>query len=191
MLEYLTPGLAQKLVLEPGDTKTTAPKMCPACSRRLNRWASWKIHVNDDSVKCPCGAWVDVYNMELGIMASSAKFLESSSVLSAWWYHSTTLINWYDEITKNDVDWVHIGTRRSARSRLTTEMYNLTYKMKISQDAVIAPEIFIDHNRWSDVQDHVDKSVNVVRYVNRWESVGSISLMVRPEVLHSVVVLAS
>jgi len=63
--------------------------------------------------------------------------------------------------------------------------YDNLFKLRISPEATIDPEI------WEDQEDSwevamVDYEYDVTRYVNMWESPGSISLLVKPTVIDLV-----
>lgn len=91
-----------------------------------------------------------------------------------------------DVLNADPIPIVHVGSRYSAEQRAAhMGTYDNLFKLRISPEATIDPEI------WEDQEDSwevamVDYEYDVTRYVNMWESPGSISLLVKPTVIDLV-----
>lgn len=185
-VEHLSVCDAQARVMAAGETKSHAACACPKCGARVSRWAGWRIEKNDTNTYCcPCGEIFGLWSSDIWILPSSGKYLTKTKVIESKWYHSTYIQNWLGTVVDYGVEWVHVGTSLSARGRAKSEdpeFYKYKHTVKIKPKARISPRIYIDYSDWRPVE-MLNDSYDVVRYINRWESVGSISLMVRPSVL--------
>jgi hypothetical protein len=191
---HLTLDDAKARIMGPGETKSHAACACPKCGARVSRWVGWRIEKNDNNTYCcPCGEVFGLWGSDIWILPSSARFLENKAVIGSRWYHSTYRENWLAEITDANLsdygvapDWVHVGTSLSASARGKSgdavNEYKYKHRVVLHKSVRISPLIYIDYSDWWPVE-KLNKSYDVVRYINRWESVGSISLMVRPSVL--------
>lgn len=133
---------------------------------------------------------------ESGIRQDALAYFDDAAVLSSSWWHATAKDDWYAGLMSNDeIPMVHLGTKVSALSRvlimgrgssnLSFSDWNL-YQIKLTPEAKIAPRVVDDFN--GDAPETVNQALRsasfeshgVTRYLNRYETVGSISLLANP-----------
>lgn len=183
---------------------------CPGCGHRYGLTAQGRI-ISSEAVTCRrCDRFDDVDSLDVLVDDGSKIFLQRKSVLTAEWFHYTMVENWLDEVRAAGV-WVHVGTMKSVRA---LRRHRMDYKgggsagryvhtLRLSK-AVVDPGVAVDRNWWPEkttdrrvrvVQDVDERGakyrdlapkVNVVRYLNRWEAPGNISLLVDPQALEVV-----
>lgn len=147
-----------------------------------------------------------MYSLDVLVEDASKIFLHRKAVIETEWFHYTMVEDWLNEVRKAGV-WVHIGTMRSVRA---LRRHRMDYKHSAGEGRyvhtlrlakpVVDPAVAVDRNVWpvattdrrirvvegpNDFRDLAPK-VNVVRYLNRWEAPGSISLLVDPQALEVV-----
>ena len=157
---------------------------------------------------CPkCGN--AVYSVDGGVKVNvrgdhEAMLVNDSEVTKARWFHATPRDDWYDVVCgEGDPDFaydienakptddttilVHIGTREAALDRARSE-YNhhdwYMYEIVVNADAEIATLVLdddIDVPTRAYNCNGTDWNPNgVTRYINAYESIGSISLLANP-----------
>lgn len=123
--------------------------------------------------------------------ADAEKFMDPMTVRTAEWFHATDRVNWMDDLMDNPIDevpLVHIGTRETAVTLMMDKYKGATaptylYKVTMADDTALHSEIFSDENEWPEVVSDVRPEGNAYRYVNVWESTGSVSLLADPRIL--------
>ena len=136
-------------------------------------------------------------DMVIEVSEACGKFSTDAGVVSSNWFHYTTERDWLETVRAADV-WVHVGTRASAEAlREQREdggkpAYSFMYTL-VLETPQIAAQTATDWNRWPTYTTEnrvnggaLQPGTDVVRYVNRWEEPGEISLLVKPEVLQVV-----
>lgn len=171
---------------------------CPKCGEGITgRQASemlWAEYVS--CKKCDTGFDLAEAKVQVKKGSPSYKFLRKEEVLKATWYHATSKENWieegYQEIedffdngdSKGEGDFeVHVGTEAAAYDRALSEYAGhdsraepfYLYEVRLDPSSSIANDIADDEN--SEVLE--GSSDDVVRYVNRYEDMASISLAVK------------
>lgn len=161
---------------------------CANCGRPVDHRQASNL-INDEWSYCECGARYDFdgVKVELPEDSPSRKFLDSKDeVLKATWYHATDKANWLEEI---NTDWghfeVHMGTEAAAFDRALAEYAShqswgkdfILYEVELDPSATVADEVAQDEN--SSVLR--GKKEDVVRYINLWEDMASVSLAVNHE----------
>ena len=128
-----------------------------------------------------CDRTLSEFDVEVHVIPSSAKYLRVGMVRDSYWWHSTTVPRWSRQVP-SDIP-IKLGTKASAMTRWNDtggdyEMKGRLYKVKLAPKVPILRKVVRD--------DHVDDqylgdwySDTVVRYVNLFESIGSISLITR------------
>jgi len=140
---------------------------------------------------------------QVGIRDDCLKFINPDEVRSATWYHITTRANWDEDILEEDVyiqPFVHLGTLAAARERMKFLVTDLEksglpiptfycFEVEIFPDTEISDDLVPDDN---EVAPQCAKDLDepfalngyarfgVTRYVNEYESHGSISLTAHP-----------
>lgn len=167
-----------------------APKgiYCPGCGRATNHREAVLL-INSDWANCECGVRYDLGDakVELPADSESYRFLQSKEeVLKATWYHATSREDWLQEVDPELGHFeVHMGTEAAAFDRGLSE-YALhqrqgedfiLYEVELDPTAEVADEIIRDENGAV----LRESSSDVVRYINLWEDMASVSLAVKPE----------
>jgi hypothetical protein len=124
-------------------------------------------------------------------------------VKSIAWFHATNIYNWLEEINYTDDEdenrpYVHLGSKEAALELAKwkyledpdgdNEMFYL-WQVTLNVEALLADALLEDNNDWFyEVADSTRKTLggDVIRYLNKWESAGSISLLADPRYLTAV-----
>lgn len=155
-----------------------------------------------------CGANSDQGVLPSGVKYSDRKFFSKSAVRENTWYHITVRSDWGGDITaEDDVDeqpLVHLGSKDAALDRMQDLIEEAAasgisgdkapkfycYEVKVKPVASIADAVLADDNDMAPSKPS-DMNLNYVisdgydeygvnRYVNEYESHGSISLLAHP-----------
>lgn len=189
---------------QPMNAEAQSAFVCMSCDAPLSK--SWeKALLNGlDDYQCLCGEDSQVDELDIHILPSSVQFLDARVTRESVWYHSTAVQNWDEEVSKlrptfvcggnemPSVPYVHVETLESAMTRFNDAGADAgwLYRIRIKEEAVLAGEVYEDQNDWEQwVRTgffEERKQCDVIRYVNRWESVGSISLIMDPRFLEVV-----
>lgn len=161
---------------------------CANCGRPTDHRQAANL-INNDWAYCECGVRYDFdgVRVELPEGSPSHRFLESKEeVLKATWYHATDKPNWLQEIDADRGHFeVHMGTESAAFDRALTEYAShqswgkdfYLYEVELDSSSEVSDEVARDEN--SSVLR--DSDSDVVRYINFWEDMASVSLAVKPE----------
>ena len=196
-----TPGMLTTDQIEAGYSK----HFCPECNR----------HLTEGEYKTFYGCNQYHNKTELLVVPSSHHLLNADNAKDVVWYHSTNIVNWLDVLQsakaseyfgteEGDVPFVHVGTRGAAMQR-AVELYAgvedlyfeadetingaFMYAVRLKEDAVISQHISADTNDWPFYVEEETKDKmggDALRYVNRWESTGSVSMLIDPQMLELV-----
>lgn len=121
----------------------------------------------------------------MAVNSSSKKFYQQEEVYKANWHHTTFRKNWLEAMQDLLITpALHVGTYEAAMARTEIVPASYRYVVRVRRDAIIDPEVQPDFNHWPDSGRHLRYAVT--RYVNRYESPGSISLLVLPRALELV-----
>jgi hypothetical protein len=158
---------------------------CPYCKMPVTRWQKQKL-LEQGSIFCQnlsCEGYLfGLEDADIAVLPGSAKFFDTDAVRPATWYHATYMENWMGTVLTNDhcyLPILHIGTRQSALDRAKHQGYSYLYSIKVDEDATINPTVVDDAtDGWDEYAE--DYQYGITRYVNRWESPGSISLLANP-----------
>jgi len=161
---------------------------CANCNRPIDYRQASNL-INDEWAYCECGVRYDFngIRVELPEDSPSKKFLESKDeVLKATWYHATDKADWLQEIDTDRGHFeVHMGTEAAAFDRALTEYAShqswgkdfILYEVELDPSATVADEVAKDENH-SVLRGKKD---DVIRYINLWEDMASVSLAVNHE----------
>lgn len=134
------------------------------------------------------GVYLPPYKVDL--KPNEAHLLvRTEDVYSQTWYHSTQTTNWVSEIKEAET-FVHFGTKEAALERLQLNnnwskdnLEGEIYELRLKRSAVISPTIHDDDNRFPEMLEQGKEGDNQIsrnkisRYVNQWESPGSVSII--------------
>lgn len=133
-----------------------------------------------------CGATVNIdLDTTCAIDPRCVRLLTSpSAVYYTTFYHCTKNPKWEElqEFSTADRPAVHIGTREAAMDRYSENLANMgydffLYTLRVRTRSKICRDIWFDDNFWPEDAANLP---GVVRYINRYESPGSVSLLVDP-----------
>lgn len=172
-------------VLEPGER---GGYRCPSCFHLASTSTVEVLHRLMSVICSKCRDTYDIDSAEIHVLRSCEDLLtDVDQIFSRKWYHSTGSETWHSDVLNNSlIPLVHIGTYHAAidRAKMVTGGHmrgRWLYRLAIDADALVHPEIFSDHN---DLDGFVGTALydgyDVIRYVNRWESPGSVSLLINP-----------
>lgn len=196
-----TPGMLTAEQIEAGYSK----HFCVECNR----------HLTEEEYRTFYGCKEYHNKTDLLVVPSSHHLLNAENAKDVIWYHATNVVNWLETVQSGaesdffgtdagDVPYVHVGTKGAATDR-GVELYADTedlyieqdqtiqgafmYAVKLKEDAVISSQISADTNNWFffvNSKTQAQMGADAIRYVNRWESCGSISMLVDPRALELV-----
>lgn len=156
--------------------------------RTCGQWAHNGSRLLDG---CPLGCDGNVWDNNdefpfiIGVLRQTTQFFDITQTRNTLWYHATEVSNWHQKVSESKNPFVHLGTQTAAMDRIAdlqewNMQQNLAYLHEITLDpnALIADLVFADNDVDAmSAQDFKRKGWDGVRYVNEWESVGSISLI--------------
>jgi hypothetical protein len=159
---------------------------CPDCSQQLSSFQASYILDISHAVDCfSCGKAIDLYNVNLTVPPSKSTYAayEKENVYKMTWYHSTTSDDWTDYLEKDGGFYAHLGGLQASFDRQLAEGSDSfwVYEVKVEEEATIYDEVAEDENEnYSTAYSpggNNPLSHDVVRYVNKWEDMASISLV--------------
>lgn len=182
--------------------------MCNGCDKYLSHTAERMLLRGFHTHICECEEESQVSELEVHVISSSVPFLDADVTRETVWYHSTGVENWFEKVSTvrptfvygsnemQSVPYVHAGTLDAAMERFEggSHVSGWLYEIRVKDEAVLAEEVYEDCNDWEKwvrtgffegvLEDK--KQCDAIRYVNRWESVGSISLIMDPRFIEVV-----
>lgn len=193
---------------QPMSAEAKSAFVCLGCDEPLSKTWEKMLTKGFDSYQCICGDESMVDELDVHILPTSVQFLDNKTTRETVWYHSTKVANWAEEVSQlrptfvcgsNEmlsVPYVHVGTLDAAMARFedTAAEAGWLYEIRIKDEAFLAGEVYEDRNDWEQyVRTGFFEGIfedkhrcDVLRYVNRWESVGSISLIMDPRFMEIV-----
>lgn len=137
------------------------------------------------------------------VLHSSSHLLSKETAQEVRWFHATTVTSWHERLlagfnadTENYDDgtlYVHVGTEAAALDIAHSKHLAWNggdkvyfYELALKSDCVLSDDLLKDLNDWFFKVTPTTKRIlngDAIRYVNRWESCGSISLLVDPRML--------
>jgi hypothetical protein len=187
-----------------------SPFRCDDCGEHITKSneSISAIRYEVPLVKCDlCG---DGGPGSITVTPSSAHLLQEDAVRDTIWYHATYVEDWFEKVTTgHDMEredgnflYIHVGSENAAREIANHKYFDsyggdepkvMLYQVKLKADASLSSRIVNDNETWRDFESVSEESKSAiggdaVRYLNRWESPGSISLLVDARQLELVAV---
>lgn len=173
---------------------------CHECKNPLAHMTARKLMVNSKNSTQTFCDWCYVEQTTnqviMGIEESSLKLVNFGTAKSFVWYHASIVENWlgtvqdggYSTKEKNHEPlYVHCGTYEAAIT-ISKIRFNegaekvIIHGVKIIDDATMSENIFKDMDeQWPTKTNNASKSLlgsDAIRYINRWEEPGSVSILV-------------
>ena len=171
---------------------------CPRCETFFSLDTEADAWQDNHNYTCEnCGETNFIYDLIFSVREDSVKFLDDPEVTATTWFHTSVHENWYEHIFSgfegDEIPAVHLGTEQAALDRVVAlEYFNYDsapmylYEVKLKDGVDIAPVLSLDDNSLpeyvTDLTGYKDYSATgVSRYLNAYESPGSISLLANPE----------
>lgn len=132
--------------------------------------------MEDAGYHCECGTRLTLYDLVI-VPTDSAVERMRVSPSSFRWYHATQVPDWHNTVVMAGAS-VHVGEHTTSRDIALAAWYHekepqpfWMYEVEIDPEAPVSPRVYRDMN-----DDMIFPPDAVCRYVNRWESPGSLSL---------------
>lgn len=134
--------------------------------------------------------------MIVKVVESSLPFFDDMKVRETVWFHASRKKDWLDKVLSSyDIPVIHLGTRETALARVADYKYVnnvinggdedwFLYEVKLG-DGLLSPRVWQDEDKLFPytVNELINSKMTAdfVRYVNRYETPGQISLMANPK----------
>lgn len=122
------------------------------------------------------------FGYQIALLYAEQEKLDIQNALSTVWFHATERNNWQSYVQSNET-LVHLGSEMAALDRMSDlrswsyDPQQITlFSVRLRPSATIDPQIYLDEDANELTQ---DMAYDVVRYVNAWESIGSVSLVAK------------
>lgn len=170
---------------------------CPVCEETVTKEQELQLK-RDSSVTCINHHKFSIRNTKLKVLPTAVPLMSEDVTKQTIWYHATKVRNWHEAVSEAGI-YVHAGSREAALERAADKFFLNRKKMErhkiylwelsINPDAVIADVILSDENQWPKevtfcTREHLGGDVQ--RYLNRWESTGSISILADPRAFKAI-----
>lgn len=162
---------------------------CDNCGKQMSKQVEEKM-LKIYWANCNwCGKSAEASTTEVLVLPPYQKFLRASEVTTVEWWHATEHKNWYRALVESHeadgaAPYVHVGSYASAcaLADLKHSKGKVWYinRIKIDSRAKVSGTVFDDENYWPEDEDDIEGFrgfSEITRYVNRYEIVGSISLL--------------
>lgn len=197
-MDILTSACPELMPQSPFDAGRSAFR-CGECgnhiAKRNERLSSyWK-----ETPVLACDTCGEDRSGTITVIPTSAHLLQPDAVKATTWYHATYVEDWFEKVSTGhgmkreagDFLYIHVGSQEASRDLAESKYFNhpepderiMLHQLKVKTDAVLAHPILNDIETWWDYSSVTEETRKViggdaVRYLNRWESPGSISLLV-------------
>lgn len=170
---------------------------CHHCKEHMGKTEQQEL-TTDCYTVCFCGEKSSIYTTGLKVLPEAVPFLQPDTIKETEWFHATRVEDWLHLIQSSPQrPYVHAGTKAAALQLAADQYFNgnpehdediFLWKLTINPNAVIAEDIVDDESRWNRTvqkcsREHLGGDIQ--RYLNRWESSGSISLLLDPLTISS------
>lgn len=190
------------LVMKTGDDASVFA--CPSCFSILSEEDAKHIidgELHDELNTVECDACGDVFTadtMEVNVAPQSRVLLDTEFAKSSEWFHISDSSNWLDEVTGDDgfIPYIHAGTLQSALDRYEAHKGKTAYlyRFRLADLTVLDSTVYDDRNAWPEevgfprtlTDERTGEAVDCLRYLNRWEDPGSISILLDPQCIVEV-----
>lgn len=157
-------------------------------------------HAAEKQIVCEsCGEPINNGELVRVIHTDAALLRNPNEVTARTWYHATHRKNWFDDILAAKPSrhgdsgnlMIHMGNRDASLDRIFTAkssdewyLFEITLKPDTPVDEDVHDDNFCDALDWTGSTRYL--ADGVTRYVNAYEGIGSISLLVNPAYIQSV-----
>lgn len=180
-----------------------SPFRCDNCTTHITKQNESDSPLWHEIPQVECNLCGDLQAGSITVIPESSSLLQAEVARDTIWFHTTYVENWFEKVStgqgmeeqREDGNflYVHVGSEAAARDNANYKYFDgysfsdeptvMLYQVKLKADAVLSPRVVNDNETWRDFDSVVDGSQeaiggDAVRYLNRWESPGSISLLV-------------
>lgn len=159
--------------------KSRSAFRCPRCGNAPTRKHEIQL-ISSDAAVCPCGEIYDATEAIVLVGPGSEKFLDLYTTRETVWWHGTHQHDWPKlPIEDPNLFYVHVGTYHAAVMRARQEKAIYLHKVVLYWSTKVSNIFLKDKGWWPQKVEGIEPA-DAYRYVNRWESPGSVSLLVDP-----------
>lgn len=168
---------------------------CGECGTVLNKTDAHELELWE-TIECSCGATFalnkDEADLTLMAQPASEKLIDTDYAKRASWFHATDVPNWQEAVSSAQI-FVHVGTYEAAMERAAVSYSNsgecYLWEVTLKPEAVLTDDVVEDNNIWPTnvnecIKDHFGGDAQ--RYLNKYESPGSVSMLLDPSLLNVV-----
>ena len=156
-------------------------------------------HASEKQILCEkCDEPINNGELVRVIHADSTLLTDPTEVTSRTWYHATHRKNWFKDILSAAPTraydsgnlMIHMGNKDASLDRIFAKssdewyLFEITLKPGTPVDVTVHDDNFCDALDWTGSTRYL--ADGVTRYVNAYEGIGSISLLVNPSYIESV-----
>jgi hypothetical protein len=175
------------------DQERKSGAYCPRCDYRFTLWEATGLLAPIWS--CPVCA-LDWRRLEVNFKQDALPLVEDDAARASTWFHATQRKGWLESAVSNDFP-VHVGSEAAAIIRAIHTRHEVEgstwwiYEMSVAKNTQIQSGVRDDaeHDWIGDLDDfevEAGHGIDALRYLNRWEDTGSISLLIDPNFLQTV-----
>lgn len=193
------------LIMKTGEDSSVFA--CPSCFSVLSvedakTIIDGELHDELNVVECDaCGDVFTAETMEVNVAPKSAKLLDAGHAKDSEWFHISDSANWLNDVTGDEgfIPYIHAGTLQSALDRYEAHKGKTAYlyKFRLADVTAIDSTIYDDRNAWPEevgfpctlTDERTGDGVDCLRYLNRWEDPGSISILLDPRLIVDISVV--
>lgn len=180
-----------------------SPFRCDNCSTHITKQNESDSPLWHEIPQVECNLCGDLQAGSITVIPESSSLLQAEVARDTIWFHTTYVENWFEKVStgqgmeegREDGDFlfVHVGSEAAALDNAHYKYFDgysssdeptvMLYQVRLKADAVLSARVVNDNETWRDFDSVVEGSKeaiggDAVRYLNRWESPGSISLLV-------------
>lgn len=172
---------------------------CEGCAGHISKQEESESQIWHEKPLVDCSLCGETQTGSITVEPSSSSLLLQGEAERTIWFHATYVDDWFEKIStghgmegeSGDFLYVHVGSEAAARDIASDKYFNnfeefeslSLYQVRLKSGALVSSRIVNDDETWRDFGSVTEESAvaiggDVVRYLNRWESPGSISLLV-------------
>lgn len=178
-----------------------SPFRCDNCTSHISKRNELNSPLWHENIEVECSLCGHVNKGSQTVIPTSAPLLKTAVAQDMVWFHATYVDDWFEKISNGrDMEeedgyflYIHVGSEDAAREIANHKYFDgypsrdelkiMLYQVRLKAGAALSSRIVNDNETWRDFGSVTDGSKSAiggdaVRYLNRWESPGSISLLV-------------
>lgn len=179
---------------------------CEECGTHASRAEEERAITHGLAETIYCMSCESIQEIAVTVEPKSVHLLNESNAKTQIWYHATNVEDWFTKVTTGykmldgEFIYAHVGTEEAARDIAKAKYFDYgvseevyLYQVTLCEETSVADYISDDEMIWDGFDVAHEESIeaagaDAVRYLNRWEAPGSISLLVNASMLEFVAV---